>query len=298
MMVEIVPTKEQIKSWMKEFVPKKDFFFVKEKDLPTFNHHLNEVLLIPSDEFFRHPSYRQVELSNSYTYWNISKDVDYVIAAHSSWIENLNKEKKRVILNNQIKVNRGLIMPLSYFIDETLVPEEYIFEETEGELVVIQHDMWNALPEGIRESALLEYARQWEDWSCYETPDATDNHISRYANHFSTLSGSNCLSTTLFAVTKQEWIIKEWMHPATFSNGLKIANYTLTSGKIQCGDVITWVNENNSIQHAAYYIGNDLVFNKNGQTFFNPWKIVHIDQLNEQWNQYTKKIYRKHKKTP
>lgn len=47
------------------------------------------------------------------------------------------------------------------------------------------------------------------------------------------------------------------------------------------------------IKHASYHIGNNLFFNKNGQTFFNPWKVTHLDQLNKEWNQYKMIVYRK-----
>jgi hypothetical protein len=76
-------------------------------------------------------------------------------------------------------------------------------------------------------------------------------------------------------------------------NGLERANFSLVDDEIKKGDVITWVNNEGVIQHASYHIDDNLFFNKNGQTFFNPWKITHLNELNEEWCQYKMKVYRK-----
>ncbi|MDP4553497.1 NlpC/P60 family protein [Alkalihalobacillus macyae] len=149
------------------------------------------------------------------------------------------------------------------------------------------------MPFTLKEDVITKYALLWEDWKCREIPDDTPEHVREYANMFTVDSGSNCLSSTLFAVTKQDWIIKEWVHPETFINTIERAGYSLTTERIRNGDLITWENDKNVVQHATYYIGNDLYFNKNGQTFFNPWKIVNSSELNEQWRHYKKKVYRK-----
>ncbi len=123
--------------------------------------------------------------------------------------------------------------------------------------------------------------------------EKTPIYIRKYANKFPIESGSNCLSATLYAITGQDWIIHEWVHPNTFLNGLKRADFFQISDVIEKGDIITWVNESGVIQHAAYHIENNLFFNKNGQTFFNPWKITDLNKLNEEWGQYKLNVYRK-----
>ncbi|MDP4553496.1 hypothetical protein Q9251_21825 [Alkalihalobacillus macyae] len=94
MTIEIAPSPEQISSWIKDFVPEKDLFFLEEKDLRIFENNLNEILVIPSGEFFRNSSYRQIKFSNRYTYWNISKSVDYVLVATSTWITTQKKGER------------------------------------------------------------------------------------------------------------------------------------------------------------------------------------------------------------
>ena len=287
------PTKEQVSNWIENFVPKIDLFFVQEDDLDRLTEHLHEVLVVPRKEFFDHNSYKQIQYVNSYMYWSISRDVQYVIVAEPNWITKLPIQMKRALLFKQYKVGRGLVFPMSILPSSSSNPEEYIFEEEGEKLVIIQRKMWNELPFEVKEHAIQAYAQLWDDWNCYDVPEQTPEHIKKYANNFSTVQGSNCFAATLFAVTGQDWMIGEWVYPDTLLDGLQRAKLFEINDEIQPGDVITWVDDEENIQHASYHINNHYFFNKNGQTFFNPWKILHWDQLNEEWGQYKTKVYRK-----
>lgn len=293
MTVKIAPSKEQVSNWIENFVPKIDLFFVEEIDLIMFAEYLSEVLVVPREEFFAHPSYKQIQFINSYTYWKISAKAKFVIVAQPDWITNLPEQKRREILSIQYKMGRGLIFPLSLFPSISPLPEEYVVEEKLEKFLVIQYNIWNELPYKIKKSAIQEYAQQWDNWTSCDVPECTPLHIKKYANKFSTESGSNCLSATLFAITDQDWIIGEWVHPNTFMNGLERSSFSLTNDEIIKGDVITWVDDDEVIQHATYHIDNNLFFNKNGQTYFNPWKITSLQELKEEWCQYKMKVYRK-----
>ena len=58
------------------------------------------------------------------------------------------------------------------------------------------------------------------------------------------------------------------------------------------GDIVIWKDENDIIQHAAYYIGEGLYFNKHGQTMFNPGKIISKEVLYKEWEHLTLVNYR------
>ena len=293
MLVEIKPTNKQLCNWIEQLVPKRDLYFVEDNDLTMLEGELNEVLVIPVNEFYNHPSYRQIQLANSYTYWDISNKAEFVIVAQPSWITNLSKQSKKHLLKIQLMMGRGLIFPYSFFPPLSPIAQEHVVMKVrEEQFVILQYEMWNELPLDIKLRVIREYALLWDSWSSYEVPSYTPNHISRYANRFSDVPGSNCLSATLFAITKQDWILDEWIHPETFKKGLEKASFIETNSEFQKDDVVIWVNENHVIQHAAYHIGDNLFFNKNGQTVFNPWKIIHWNQLNKQWARYKKKIYR------
>ncbi|WP_158318837.1 hypothetical protein [Robertmurraya kyonggiensis] len=137
------PTKEQVSDWIENFVPKIDLFFVEEDTLAMFAEHLSEVLVVPRKEFFEHSSYNQIQLVNSFMYWNISDKVKYVIVAQPDWISKISVLSKREILFNQYKVGRGLIFPMSLFPFSSSLPEDYIFEEKGEKFLIIQSNIWN-----------------------------------------------------------------------------------------------------------------------------------------------------------
>ncbi|WP_391201367.1 hypothetical protein [Psychrobacillus sp. L4] len=297
MNVQIQPSQEQIDHWIEKYVPEEDLFFLREEDLLNLEEYLHDVLVIPKDEFFNHSSYSQIQLVNSYEYWRISNDIRYVIVAQPDWISSLNSEVKSVLLQIQVDMGRGLILPLSLFFEPDEVPAEYIVKEKGVQYAVLQNDMWKRLSVSNKKNAIQAYALEWDSWDSLEVPVNIPAHLKKYANSFSTEAGANCLAATLYAVSnhseRNAWMIHEWVHQGTFALGLKNAHYSITQEGLQEGDVVTWINDGGVIQHAAYHIGNQLYFNKNGQTFFNPWKIIHWKELCEEWNAYTYRIYRK-----
>ena len=293
MKIEIQPSKDVIEAWVRDYVPDKDIFFLTEKDYKNFEEYMHDALIIPKEEFFKHHSYMQIQLANSYEYWNISEEVQYVVVADSDWINSLSKKKKEQLFQIQKQVERGLIYPVFNLSSELSVLEDNIIDVDGERFLILQRAMWDELNYELKVSLMKEFAQEWEDWSCSAIPDKAPLHLKKFANTFPSASGSNCLSAVLFSVTQQEWMLHEWVHPETFIQNLEKANYSLTSSReIKAGDVVIWENSEGVIQHASYHIGDNLFFNKNGQTFFNPWKIVEFSELKKMWNKYSMESFR------
>jgi len=288
----IQPSNDQIKKWIKKYVPATDLFFVKEEHVTLFEKEILQALLIPKEEFFNHASYKQIQLVNSYEYWNLSKEVEFMIIAHANWITEIAPAKKEKLLQIQVKMNRGLIFPLSYFPGGSLPLNEYGVKTSEDESVVLYADLWGKLSFSAKAHLLKTYAQQWDDWVSEEAPVHLPSMIKKYANTFPIEAGSNCLSATLFAISQQEWMIHEWVHPQTFMEKMRRTHHLIKTEDLMEGDVAVWESDAGQIQHASFHVGNELFFNKNGQTFFNPWKIINFDELQAEWRQYSLKIYR------
>ena len=58
-------------------------------------------------------------------------------------------------------------------------------------------------------------------------------------------------------------------------------DYYLVQANYRLGDVIVWVDENETIFHAAVYLADDLVFTKNGTTPMSPWAIMKLEDVVE-----------------
>ena len=289
--MNIVPSNEHINSWIQQYVPELDFFFIKESDLLELDKFLFEVLIIPKNEFFKHNSYNDIQMVNSYEFWSIANDVQYIIVAKSEWFNKLPKDQKNMLNKRQVEINRGLVLPLNN--TNSNISDDHLVIQNNKTYIVIQSKMWNSLSYQLKAEMLLEYAKKWDSWSCSELSEKAPIHLKQFANTFPYKAGSNCLSATLFAATQHEWKIHEWVHPQTFLEGIKKAGYLIHEGDVEDTDIITWINTEGVIQHASYCIGDKLFFNKNGQTFFNPWKIVEWTKLNEEWKKFNTRIYRK-----
>lgn len=297
MKIMIRPTEKQLDSWVENYVPEKDLFFIRETDLSLYQDNLEGTLLFPKQEFFKHASYTGIQMVNSYMYWNISKDVEFVIVAHPDWISSLPNERQEALFKLQYELGRGLTGPLAILTDDHLFPKDYIIEVHGEQIGILQRAMWMELPTFVKEEIICRTAQLYDEWTSIQVPASTPAHLSGYANTFSTEPGANCLAAALFAISSSpdmdEWITHEWVHGDTFALGLKNAAFSKTDDRFTCGDVVVWVDEKEIIQHAAYCIENTLFFNKNGQTFFNPWKIVDWGELVEEWKRFTPIVYRK-----
>jgi hypothetical protein len=290
---KIQPTPDTIKQWIQTYVPDKDLFFLPEANLASFKEYLNNVLVVPHKEFMNHSSYKQVQLTNSYEYWNLSKDVTYVLVTPPGWVNHLPAEKKTDLFHIQVAVGRGLIHPISDSSVDTSSLSHNLIEVEREKYLILHKAMWDTLSYHNKEELIKDIAHEWEDWICYDVPTQTPPHLIPFANTFPSRAGSNCLSAILFAITQQEWIIHEWVHPQTFLQRLELEDYHVTSQELRAGDVVTWENSDGIIQHTSYCIDGHYFFNKRGQTFFNAWSILHFDDLNEDWGRYSMKVFRK-----
>ena len=295
--IAIRPTLEQLQAWIEAYVPEKDLFFLRAEDISFLQNELTGTLVFPRNEFFSHSSYSEIQMVNSYTYWMIKKDAAFVIVAPSNWITALNEEKKEYLLKRQVELGRGMTGPLSLFSKFGDFPPEYIIEVDGEQHVVMQRALWESLPNEVKEEMLCTIAQQYDAWDAKPVPSTLPAHLAPYANTFATKSGANCLAATLFAISTEpqleEWIIQEWVHDQTFEEKLRLASYVKTEDSFIGGDVVAWVNDSGVIQHAAYCIEDDLFFNKSGQIFTNPWKIVDWAELEQSWEQFTPQVFRK-----
>lgn len=310
MIDQVEPSKEQVDYWIENIVPEKDLFFIDEDNLTTFKGYLNEVLVIPRAEFFNHSSYNQIQFVNSHMFWTLSNRIDYIIIAKASWISELPFHMRKFLLEIQLEMATGLTIPASLFETTDSIPVEYILSRNsnineyfheklfacEEKFIVVRSDMWKKLPRTIKVNVIKAVAKKIYGSPSTNIPEKTPTHLKEYVNKYSTVSGSNCLASTLFAITGEAWFLDEWVHPETFLMGLINNDYSLVDDDdIIAGDVVAWVNSNKIVQHASYHIENGIYFNKSGQTFFEPWTIMTFEQINQTWGDYEINVYRKNK---
>lgn len=288
--IQIAPSEAVINEWLKSFVPACTLYFVDENQLSRF-HSDSGMLVIPRSEFDLHPAYREINLANAYTYWMIDQAASHVLHVSEDWLQCLSDELKHELLINQVHFGRGLMFSVSDIrLSKKL--ESYSVKLNGETYIDLQRNVWKCLTRFERRQLILDYAKEWESWETCMPSSETPKHIAKWANTFSSVSGSNCLAATLFAITKEEWFLTQWIHSQTFLHTLIHASYREVEAPIQPGDVVTFWDSEGRLQHATYCIAEGLFFNKNGQTIFNPWKVIDEQDLFASWKTDRIKIFR------
>ena len=310
--------KDTVQTWIDTMFPNYDVFFFSSNDeaiLDLFGHNM---LLISKNEFNNNTSLSDLDTINIYETWKVKNDFTHVCIVHPDVLANIDNHKLTQILIMQKEANRGLIFEwdlvlsvldniksndLKGSILDILSP--YKFEYQSNYFFAIQKALWHNLHCEFKVQFLQRIADMHVD--LVEISDEQLNefrinhpHIARFFNTFSPTNGANCLAATLAAVSEDkvdtDWMISKWLHDVGFLNGMQLNHYSQNSSSLNDlipKDVVVWKSESGTILHACYYLGNEYFFNKNGQSIFNPWQIVSIKNLNENWGKERIEVYRR-----
>lgn len=307
-----------LNKWIKQFLPEYDLFFFPKKYGAVVKHFTSNTLLMPKEEFSNHTIFNNINSRNSYQVWNIHKDIQFVCVANPSLIMQWDKETRESIFRIQFEVNRGSIYEwdmIECVLEDIPSPSSktailqhvspYSFTYDSKRYISMQKSLWDNLHKEFQYKFLLLLTKQF----VYQTSLSKEQikkfensfpHIAPYFNSFSSVNGANCLAATLASICSEKseakWIITKWVHDNSFLKGLQIKQYRLKSASIdslQPSDILVWKNEKNEILHASFHVGGGYFFNKNGQSFFNPWQLVHIESLLNTWENERIEVYRK-----
>lgn len=297
----------KLEKWEASFVPEKDIFFLREEDKHLIKEFGVNCLLFSKEEFMNHPTYKSVHYASSYTYWTLNGDYSTVVVLPHRVFPVLKDSIKTAILQIQKEIGRGLIFEARYFDGILREPAKtllapYEFVSNDRIYIALQKEVWTQLPKSLKSDLLNRIAFDYDMPGVFDPYVPSESVTSTYVNTYPNEHGANCFSSTLFVAASNEagfpldWIMKEWVHPTTFMNGLTQLGYKevpLLRDALFPRDIVIWRNDQNRIVHASFHINQHYFFNKNGQTFFNPWKSVHMRELEEQWSDYTISVYRK-----
>ena len=297
----------KLEKWEESFVPESDLFFFREQD----QHLIKEIgincLIFSREEFMWHPKYAAIAYASSYSFWTLAEDIKTVVVLPHRVFPTLKDSTKIEILQIQKQVGRGLIFEARKFEGILREPakkqlEPYEFVSNDRQYIAIQKEIWTQLPKSLKSDLLNRIALD------HDTPGITDPYVpqesvtSSYVITYPIEHDANSLSSTLYAAAsisagvKLDWIMKEWVHPVTFINGLKQIGYKeapLSIDAVYPHDILIWKDDQERIVHASFHLDRQYFFNKNGQNFFNPWKVVHMRELEDQWGKHTVHVYRK-----
>jgi hypothetical protein len=298
-------SEETLASWEKEFIPEKDLFFFQSIE-EVLNLMPKEVLVMPIEEFFSHRAYSTIDYVNAYWYWNISKTINFVCILPPNIFPTISDEKKKKILAFQQQSGRGLIfetVEIDTILEQLPGHEQYTFVLNGVSYMAFQRDMWIKLPSNLKREFLIAFSKEFID-EVYEMSQEELKHLEPQilplVNRFPERGGGNCFAAVLASITLDRdlsaWIAREWVAQETLLTALELRNYQVTSvtlDSLKPKDVLLWRNSQETIIHGVFYLGNGLVFNKNGQQFFNPWQVLKIEVLMKIWGENQLEIWRR-----
>ena len=250
-----------------------DMFFIKKDFYKANINKLKDLLILTEDGFFNHYKYGNVNNISNHETWGI--DFDFVLIAKEGWYEALPLDFREKLKSETIKNGDALVC----------------------EDILLTKKIWKFLDPSIKD----KFFRENDDELVGTNIDQIQGykHLKKYHNHFPESHGSNCFASVLYAISKNENLINEWVFPDTLllfleANGYSKIEENENLDLIKSEDVLIIFDNKNPI-HAVFCLDKDLCFNKLGQTMHERWSISKIsDVLGEFEGQW--KIYRKNRR--
>lgn len=240
-------------------------------------------------DYLAHPTYRDIRYVNAYLHWQMPPTVTSLAVSHGDLLSLLPTTERTHLLELQVEHKRGLVFPRSHFDD---VPAS-LTPCVVGDRVVLTHAGWDRLDEAVQWTALRREQRIWDDCMGLPVPGETPPLIATRTNGFLLEEGTNCLATTAWCLSRDDALASGWMFPEAFHAVLHAHGYApTTSTEPTANDVIVFEQDGATI-HAAYCVVPDRFVSKNGQSRFNPVRMVDWSALLADWPHATHTIHRR-----
>lgn len=288
-------------AWEQRIVFEREPIFVTEAErrwLPAGS------IILSAKEFADNFAMAPHDLWDSYRLYEMDrKGMEVALLTPAEFWE-LSEEARQELMALQAARGRGQIYPEAFLrkAEATLLSGARDRIATDdGTRFALRYDAWWALSPEERRRWLLHFvsenrnsclsgqlsAEQWERIDRVHGPQ-----IRLLAGTLSPVSGPNCFATALAAVTPNSTlglsILGHWLHPEPFLRGLAErgfgpSNVPAEAESMAEGSVILFFDESKRLQHAAYYLGEGLVLNKDGQGWHIPRQIRPVAELLESW---------------
>ncbi|WP_411954784.1 hypothetical protein ACKXGF_02905 [Alkalibacillus sp. S2W] len=304
-------------TWIDCIATEFDLFFFSSAN-ESLIKQLGSSALIMNYNNFLQSEFHNKDTVNFYETWNLKEGIEKVCIVHLDIFPTLPKNIRKYIIEEQIKLNRGLIFNWN-FVKELLrkVPEEkvrtkthkllskYTLNYNDEKFLLIHAKLWEELHYNFKYHLILRLSKEYisnftASKKTYKLLANKYPHISSYFNSYPEKNGANCFAATLAAISgaqaQTDWLIYNWVDFTTFHNGIELNQYkkvSISFKELEAEDLIIWMNKDGVTLHATFHLGYNYFFNKNGQSFILPWEIISLEELLTMWGKDNIMIYRK-----
>ncbi|MFZ5814617.1 MAG: hypothetical protein ACOY93_04885 [Bacillota bacterium] len=293
-------TEAIIASWERRMVAEREPIFITAEErrwLPPGS------LILTAAEFRENHVMAPLDLFDSYDLYRMNRQGLEVLFLTPAEIGELSEEARLALMALQLERGRGQIYPDGWLrkVGASLpFSGRDRFVNAAGGFFGLRWDAWWALSPEERRRWLLHFVSEGRN-SCLSgdlSPDQWEwidrlhgPQIRHLAGTFAPVSGPNCYAATLAAATRcvsrALSIAGHWLHPEPFLRGLAERGYAVSAypadPSMPAGSVLLFVDKLKRPQHAAYYLGEGLVLNKDAQSWFAPRQIRTLSELMEEW---------------
>ncbi|WP_064093435.1 hypothetical protein [Rossellomorea aquimaris] len=284
-------TNETLLKWDDKIIPNEEWFYLYQP-IETLSTNVFEELNPPLD------------IRTSYVTWGIKKKARYISKQTPEAFLSLSPQIQHKIVKQQWELDRGLVFKKEDLkgLLECTMGEFPSFQLDEGDEVVLLHRLlWDSFDIKKKQNFLKNYSKFWiseeSQWNQISENEknilqSQFHHLHSFFDTFSSNNGPNCFSAVSAAILHNVSYLQEWMQASDFLNILlKEGYYSQKNGRaFKEGDVLVWFNTHSIPIHAAYVLNENFVFNKNGQTIFNPWQLVKIEDVLDRWEHPESKL--------
>ena len=269
--------------WIRGFLPAAEPFFLAAGETADALSAAGELV------------YTRAELAESFPRFRLDHGQAYVMGAIGAdsfvWLAG-RAARNRVdrslwarIRDEQGTNGRGQVYDGGWPLPAPDVPEEDRLPDGRW---LLAPDTWQALGADPRQRWLFEWLsrRLAEDQPGHVDAEVAPRYrelVDRYAGTFADTSGPNCFSTALgMALGRPADIFPLWLHPEPFLRTLRGNGFRpVDDPEPRPGDVVTWADVTGPLVHAAFCVGDGLLFNKNGQSWEQPYAVVTLDDVRD-----------------
>lgn len=216
-------------------------------------------------------------------------------------LQSFSKELRLELLQLQAKLGRGQIYTFDDYKNlltegELEQAQVYTFDYERKTMLELNHALWHSFSFETQKHWLANFVSEdrvdclsstlsEKEWQAINKRHPGVKHLIG----FSDSSGLNCFATTLAAlldVEKARSVSSLWLQCETFLREIEKRGYQKSKLEVNAnlpdGSILLWQNDKD-IQHACFYLGNGLVFNKDAQTWFAPRQILRLETVLQTW---------------
>lgn len=271
--IPLEPTDDDFAWWRAHFVPPHVLWLWDDTPIP----HADTVEIIARADLSTHHLISRIEMANAFTTWAIPNETISIVIDNGSWRSRLIPEQLAQARALQIQFKRGLCFP----------------SLEGGSTLVLDQQVWSELTDQQRDTIIRNQLADWDDPVTLLCPEDAPAHIRIIANRFLQVEGANCFATAAYAATGDDTLLPRWIWEDELRRILTNAGWVESSGiNPEPGDIIAIAIDGVFI-HATYVIAPNRLLNKNGQTSFNPIRVIDLSTFRREWPDGETKILRR-----